>query len=249
MPIPLEVLVPAVRIACARLREGLHTLLGDQLVALWAYGAATQADHPKRMGDVDTHCLLASQPSPSTAQEIRALQEAIARDAKIEWDSWYILESDAHHASPPRHVLGDVTLVDGAWALHRAHWLAGQYVLLHGTPPTAVVPSPVWTELEAGLRNELEHIERFISDGQDASEYCAYAVWNACRIIYSIENRDVVISKRRAALWALERMPGSWHSAIHAAGRVYEDQVTGEDVSALRLGMPVIVAEARRRLA
>ncbi len=215
---------------------------------MWAYGAAIQPDRPRRLGDVDTHCLLRNEPGRSTAEKIRALHHAIARDEAIEWDSWYILELDARGAAPPRHLLGEQTLVDGAWALHRAHWLAGQYVLLHGLSPAAVVPPPTWPELEAGLHSELNHIERFINDGQDGPGYCAYAVWNACRVIYSVENRDVVISKRAAALWALDHMPATWQPAIRAAARVYDGEQQEDDGLALRLRMPEIVAAARERL-
>ncbi len=216
-------------------------------MALWAHGAATQPDQPRRLGDVDTHCLLRGEPSRSAAEKVRAIHEAIARDQTIEWDSWYVLESDARRTAPPRHLLGEQTL-DGAWALHRAHWLAGQYVLLHGVSPVAVVLPPTWPELQSGLRSELEHIERFISEGQDGPGYCAYAVWNACRVIYSVENRDVVISKRAAALWALDHMPATWHPAIRAAGRVYDGEQTQDDPLLLRLRMSEIVADARERL-
>jgi hypothetical protein len=56
----------------------------------------------------------------------------------IEWDSWYLLPCDATGEGSPRHVLRENTF-DGAWALHRAHWLAGQYVNLVGADPTDVV--------------------------------------------------------------------------------------------------------------
>ncbi len=218
------------------------------MVALWAYGAATRPDHPRRLGDIDTHCLLRHRPARATAAMIEELQDAIARDEKIEWDSWYILERDAHGPEPPRHALRGPTLVDGSWSLHRAHWLAGQYVGLHGPAPSELVPAPTWLELTDGLRSELKHIERFIAEGHDDSRYCAYAVWNACRIIYSLENRDVVVSKRAAALWALEHMPVAWHPAVHAATRVYDDEETNGDARILRSAVPEIVAAARSLL-
>ncbi len=248
MPVPLEALLPEVRVACTRLRDGLRALLGGELVALWAYGAATRPDHPKRLGDIDTHCLLRDRPDGATAARIEGLQEAIARDEKIEWDSWYILERDAHSSEPPRHVLREPTLMDASWSLHRAHWLADQYVPLHGPAPREIVPPPTWLELTDGLRSELEHIEQFIAEGHDEAGYCAYAVWNACRIVYSVENRDVVVSKRAAALWALDHMPAAWRPPIEAAARVYDDEEADEDARILKSSMPEIVAAARKLL-
>ncbi len=56
----------------------------------------------------------------------------------VEWDSWYLLPCDATGEWSPRHVLRENTF-DGAWVLHRAHWLAGQYINLVGADPTDVV--------------------------------------------------------------------------------------------------------------
>jgi len=53
-------------------------------------------------------------------------------------------------------------LRDKAWALHRAQWLAGHCVVLHGPEPADIVSAPTW------------------------AEHNAYAVLNACRILRSL---------------------------------------------------------------
>ena len=248
MTVTLEALPEAVRLACARLRDGLHDLLGPELVSLWAYGATTRPDRPKRLGDVDTHGVLQNRPGVLIADRIDELHAAIARDSEIEWDSWYVLEEDARSAAPPIHALRE-ELVDSSWSLHRAHWLAGEYVLLHGCAAADLVRPPTWAEMEAGLRGELSFITQSIEDGKTDAGDTAYAVSNACRIIYSVENRDVVVSKRAAALWALEHMPASWRPAIRAALRVYDGEDGEQDTALLQQSMPTIVAAAAERLA
>ena len=247
MSIPLESLPDDLRLACTRLRDELGSLLGPELVALWAYGAAIRPDRPRRLGDVDTHGVLRSTPDQHTAAKIDELHEEVARELGVELDSWYILEADARGAQPPRHAV-QKELVDGWWSLHRAHWVAGEYVVLHGCPAADLVRPPTWPEIEDGLRYELAFITSFVEEGKSDSGHAAYAISNACRIIYSLSHRDVVISKRAATLWALEHMPASWQPAIRAAIRVYDAEDDDDDARVLKTSMQTIVAAAQGRL-
>lgn len=246
MSVPLDALPPTVREACARLRDGLQSLLGHDLIGLWAYGAATFPDRPNRLGDVDTHGVLVSTLPPKTATAVDELHESVAQESGIEWDSWYILEADARGSKPPSHAFRK-NLVDRAWALHRAHWLAEQYVALQGCPPSDLVQPPNWAELEEGLKGELDFIEGLLTEGRDDADHAAFAIWNACRIIYSLETHDVVVSKRAAALWGLQNLSSKWHAAIRAAGRVYDGQAADDD-EAVRSSLVNIVSAARDRI-
>lgn len=248
MSIELDVLPSNARDACIHLRDGLEALLGQDLVALWAYGAATFPDRPKRLGDVDTHGILAVRPTQEIAAAIDELHAASADAANIEWDSWYVVEADARRPEPPNHAFRD-DLVDWAWPLHRAHWLAGQYVGLSGRSPDELVPPPTWAELVEGLEEELEYIDEVLAEGRDDAEHSAFVTWNACRILYSLETRDVVVSKRAASSWALEHLPSRWHDAIRAAGRVYDGEADREVEAELLAQRAEVVESARERLA
>jgi len=222
----------AVHAALVELRVRLLTILGDDLLALWTFGSATYEDRPKRFGDVDSYAVLRS---PLKADVVRAVDDAhesTARECRIEWDSWYVLELDVRSSKPPSHALRGV-LTDHAWALHRAHWFAGHYVVLHGPAPEEFVPYPTWPELAESLREELHFIARIVELGPHDAEHAAFVVWQCCRIVYSMRTRDVVISKRAAAQWALEHMPESWHAAIHAAERTYDGTPALDDRSIL----------------
>ena len=74
-------------------------------------------------------------------------------------------------------------LPDKAGALHRAQWLAGHCVVLHGPEPADIVSAPTW------------------------AEHNAYAVLNACRILRSLAEKHVVQSRwpRRNGLWGICR--------------------------------------------
>ena len=247
MAIPVESLPAEVRRACMRLGEELATLPGLDLVALWAYGAMTRPDRPRGPGDVDTHGVLGFRPGPHTVRRIDEVHDAIARDLGIEWDSWYILEEDARRAQPPRHAFREA-YVDRAWSLHRAHWLAGEHVTLLGSTPGGLVVPPTWPELLDGLRHELSFIVRQREEGRHDAPHAAYAVSNACRILYSVENRNVVVSKRAAALWALDHAPADWHPAIRRALLVYDGELAGDDAAILNSSVDGIVEAVGLRL-
>jgi hypothetical protein len=247
MSVPLDEIPEVSRIAWSRLRDELHGILGADLVAVWAYGGMTFPDRPLRSGDLDTHVVVERSVDEETARRIEEAQAAIARDLGVEWDAWYILAEDARRAQSPPHAFR-AGRRDTSWALHRAHWLAGHYVQLHGREPHEIVPEPTWAELEVDLSRELEHIERHVVEGDNDPHEAAYAIFNSSRILHSVETGDVVLSKRSAGLWALEHLPARWHAAIHAAGRAYDAEATAEDAQLISTAMAPFVAMVRKRV-
>ena len=83
---------------------------------------------------------------------------ASASELGRDLDGYFVLLTDAAGSEPPRHQL-DLTMRDEAWALHRAHVLAGRYFLVAGIDPREIVPEPTWAELEAALRAEMRFVE------------------------------------------------------------------------------------------
>jgi hypothetical protein len=112
---------------------------------------------------------------------------------------------------------------DEAWALHRAHVLAGRYYVVAGIDPGTVVPEPTWAELEEALLGQLHFVEIH-------PEEPAYGILNSARIVYSFAKRDVVVSKYQTGQWALESLPAEWHEGLRAALRFYtRTSVEGDD--------------------
>jgi hypothetical protein len=134
-----------------------------------------------------------------------------------------VLLADAAGSDPPRHQL-DLTIRDEAWALHRAHVLAGRYFVVTGLDPREIVTQPSWDELEAALRAETT----FVAAHPDAP---AFGILNGARILYSFATRNVVVSKYEAGQWALDSLPGEWHDGVRAAVRSYSRAaVEGDDL-------------------
>jgi hypothetical protein len=235
------------RTAWTRLRDELLSILGDELVAIWAYGSVIGSDRPRRPADLDTHVIVRRRPDAPTAQRIDGASQAIAVDAGVDWDTWYIALADARQPDHPPHAFREGRR-DTAWALHRAHLLAGRFVHVYGQEPAEILPRPTWPEVEVDLDRELEHIERHNHEGDRDPYEAAYAVLNGSRILHSIGTHNVVLSKREAATWALEYLPERWHPAVRAALRAYDERATPADVELLASEMEQFIAMVRQRL-
>jgi hypothetical protein len=248
MSVSLDQVLAVAAAGWVRLRDELRTILGADLTALWGYGARAFPDPPRLLGDVDTLAVLNRAPQEGIATLIRDTVELIRRDVGIALDTRFILLGDASRSELPRSALHADSSGDVSWAFLRAHFLAGHYVLLHGAKAEDIVPAPTWPELEAAFHAELEHLERHVAAGDDDPYEAAYAMLNGSRIVYGIETRNVVISKRAAGAWATRHLADRWHEAVRAAGRAYDGVATPEDIEVLRTAMPPFVAMVRQRL-
>jgi len=234
------------RSAWLSLRDELRGIVGDDLVALWAHGGTIAVDEPPRDADLDTHAILAHRPTDATVRGIEAAEEAIASKHGIDWDTWYVLADDARRPDPPIHAFRDGRR-DTSWAIHRAHWLAGRYVNLHGSEPDEIVPAPAWAELVAELDRELEHLERHVVEGDTDPSEATYALLNGSRILHALETGSVVITKRAAGAWATRQLPARWRPALHAALRAYAGEPTPDEITLVATAMAPFVAFVRER--
>ena len=218
----------SVRRSATRLRDGLVDLLGDDLAAVWLYGAPLFGPH---FLDIDLHVLLKRPPTPQEGTTIRDLHERIERDTQWplesrgnELDSWYVLLEAARRSEPPANVgPWNPGLRDEHWPLHRAHWLAGACVVVHGLSPAQVVPLPTWEELATTLRAEAAEAANHLDRGS------AYWTLQLCRVLASLETSDVVRSKLDSGQWAIGRLPPQTHAIIRAAERFYTGEARADD--------------------
>jgi len=217
-----------VRELCLTFLQGLNDVLGEKMHGLYIYGAVAFPEGGAT-GDVDFHVILSGVLDEREKGEFKALHAALARDYPPlggELDGYYILLEDACQTSLPAHQWLE-GVVDDSWALHRAHILAGRCIVLHGPDPVDVFPVATWPELAEALQRELDFVEAHLD------EYPAYCVLNLCRLMYSYETRDVVVSKRASAKWARVAYP-EWQRPIDVAEKVYDQKETTVEQEFLR---------------
>ena len=257
MTVAIGPLPEAAASASLRLRDELSAILGADLVSMWLHGGTTFADRPARAGDLDIAVAIANvtpdERSPrvwrrdpkSRPNRIYAAQESIARKDGVIFDTTYLLVDEVGGGRMPSSAFAR-SQRETDWAVSRAHWLAGQYVLLHGRPPDELVVAPTPAELRHALDREVEHLERHVVEGDANDPFEAtYAFFNGCRILRTLETGSPVISKRSAGEWGLQNLPKRWHEAIRAAGRSYDGAATAEDAELLRVTMAPFVEMVR----
>lgn len=174
--------------------------------------------------DVDFHALLAY---PLTDRDRGAVRE-LHRDLAERWPLGDELDGYCLLALRCREVRvadrpGVWGATSSAWALDRAHVLAGRFMLMLGDDPRAILTEPTWAELEACLSAVMSYI---IDHPEPAA--AAFSVRSACRVLYSVRTRDVVISKYQAAQWGIAELP-NWSGLLEAAVRSYTSSDTASD--------------------
>lgn len=259
-PLQLSDLPAAAAAAAELLRDELLAVLGDDLVAMWVDGGTTFADRPLVPGDLDITAVVANvtgderdpdrwmHDPASRPSRVAAAQLAVEQQHGRDIDATFLLVDEMGGHDRPGNAFVPARK-HNMWPIVRLHWLAGQYVHLHGRRPEELVQPPTEDHVRRALSREIEHLERHVHEGDAADPYEAtYAIWNGCRILRTLTTGDAVASKRSAGDWGLANLPEEWHAAIHAAGRAYDGVATAEDNELLRETMPPFVAMVRAHL-
>ena len=246
MSIPIEGVPERARHAWTRLRDQLVSILGDDIVAAWAFGGTVSAPAHAPFGDLDTFVVVRQPIDDETARAIDEAQASIAEELGLEWDTWYVIETDAGRPERPPHAFRD--RLNETWAIDRAHWLADRYVLLHGAEPAEIVATPTSEEIATALESEVGHLESHVAAGDTDPYEATYAILNGTRILRAVKTGDVAISKREAGVWGVEHLGGRWQPALEAARRAYEGKASPSDTDLLAREMPPFVAMIRQRV-
>lgn len=260
MTVSIDTLPAAAADASVRLRDELLTVLGDDLKALWLHGGTTFPDRPVRPGDLDICGVIASvRPSErvprvwrrdpaSRRSRVQAGEIAVSNELGVVFDTKYLLIGEVGADKPPSEAFRG-NHREPSWPVFRAHWLARQYVLLHGSRPEELVIAPSPAALRVALDREIEHLERHVREGDaDDPAEATYAILNGWRILYTLDTGSPVVSKRRAGEWGLEHLQPRWHDSIRAAQRAYDGVAGGADAHVLRNTMAAFIETVRQRL-
>ena len=222
---------------------GLKRILGDKLHGAYIYGAAALPDAVPT-GDIDFHVILKSELTDDERSKLETLHESLAKQFPPlggELDGYYILLADARGEMQARSQMWR-RAADESWALHREHIRAGRCIVLHGPEPTEICPPASWPEIDTALCGELAYVENHLR------EYPDYCILNLCRLIYSFETKDVVISKAKAADWAHDALP-KWRRHIELARKSYARQATAEQRQFMLAEVGAFLELARTRIA
>jgi hypothetical protein len=206
------------------LTAALHQILGSSLVGVYLYGSLTQSAFDPARSDVD--CIVVVRRDLTHAQ-FRALASWLAHAAAT--DEWIrrlqmqvllrgrLLRSDTRGALYQFGALRR-SGSDGNPIIWQNVLATG--VTLTGPAPETFLPPITDRMLFAALEREVGYLKTEVtasaSHWRGHRFYRAYAVLTLCRILYTNQTGDIV-SKRRAAAWALRALPPRWHSLVRMA--------------------------------
>lgn len=222
------------RKVCEAFVGSLEVILDVNLHGIYMHGASVFPDSGP-VQDIDCHVILTGPLRSRDKDAILQLQRDLSERFPPlggELDAYFILYEDAVKTHPLAHQL-QPEIRDESWSLHCAHIRAKRYITLYGPPPKDIFPAPSWVEITTALEHELTFIQQNL-------QYPDYCVLNMCRIIFSVQERNVVASKFSSGKWARARFP-DWQPLIDAAAASYRDTDSCDDAELLKTGVESFV--------
>ena len=203
----------------------LPVLLGANLVGIYLHGSLTQRTFNPKRSDID--CVVATKRDLSDGQ-FKRFREWLAHRAKS--NPWtrrlqmtFLIRDEVLTANSAECLYEDGKLTrlksDGNPLIWMNVLKNGR--VLFGPPPRTFVPPITRSILFRALEREVgylraELIEKPRSKWRDVPIFRAYAVMSVCRILYSL-NSGTVVSKPRAAKWAMKHLPQKFRVIIAQA--------------------------------
>lgn len=202
----------------------LREIFGDSLVGVYLYGSLTQGAFSARRSDIDVLAVVQRNPTRRQFRELgRQLERAGAEDKWISRIQMQILIRDHLLRSDKRGASFQFGVLkrsgsDGNPLI----WLnvLDSGITLAGLRAKSILPPITETMVRAALGGEIDYLRAEVRDPasrwRNKRFYRAYAVLTVCRILYTLSEGGVV-SKPRAARWALRNLPSRWDGLIRAA--------------------------------
>lgn len=225
------------------LASRLPSLLGRNLVGVYLYGSLTQNAFDPARSDVD--CIVVTRRDLSGAQ-FRRLDAWLARlAASNPWASrlqmTFLIRDEVLRMNSAACHYQFGALSRGRSDGNPMIWVnvLESGLRLYGESAGAFVPEITRELLSEALRREVVYLREELSlkpesEWRDVPFYRAYAVLTLCRILYS-HAKGKVVSKPRAAGWALKRLPEEWGDLITRALEGDDDWMsTGDALSRIR---------------
>ena len=230
----------------------LPLVLGKNLVGIYLYGSLTQRAFNPQRSDVD--CIVVTQRDLSDAQ-FRRLGAWLERAARSNpWTARLQMLFLIKH---------EVLTMDSKACLYQFGilkrcgsdgnpiiWLnvLESGVVLFGPKPESFVPAITPELLFRALEREVGYLREEISDKpqsewRNVPSYRVYAVLTLCRILYSFR-KGRIVSKQRAAKWAIKHLPEEWNELILQALKS-EDPKRSARLSLIRIKQFIAFADAQ----
>lgn len=208
------------------LLTGMHTILNEKLVGLYLFGSLVTGDFDEDVSDID---LLAAISSEMNEQEFAALQ-AMHHDVvtrHTQWDNRIeIAYLSVHALQTFKFQRSPIAIISPGEPFHIKEagkdWLINWYVVredgvtLFGPPPEAVIAPLSKEEFLRAVHLQMQAWREWSKNVSRHPRSQAYITLTMCRGLYTCATRGEEVSKKRAALWAMQAFP-QWATLLQNA--------------------------------
>jgi predicted nucleotidyltransferase len=225
-----------------KLTARLPVILGRNMVGIYLYGSLTQGAFDPARSDVD--CIVVTRRELSEAQ-FKRLCVWLAREARS--NPWmerlqllFLLRDEVLKMDSRACLYQFGQLKRSGSDGNPIIWMnvLASGVVLYGPRPETFVPEITPEILFEALAREVNYLREEISckpesEWRDVASYRVYAVLTLCRILFSFR-KGTIVSKQRAAGWALKHLPEEWREIILQALETNDAGRTDINLSRLR---------------
>lgn len=220
---------PNVNVVLHALLKETRAALGENFFGMYLYGSLASGDFDEHSSDVDFVIITNQEITADEISKLRALHERIAHSG-LEWAK-KLEGSYVPRAVLRRYIPNDIARPqynEGVFFLapHESDWIVQRYILR--AYAVVVAGPPIQPHIDPVSSDELRGAVAGILSGWWAMHiltqpqallragYQPYAVLTMCRALYCFEH-GAIVSKPRAARWAMESLEGKWNSLIEHA--------------------------------
>ncbi|MGH7291237.1 MAG: aminoglycoside adenylyltransferase domain-containing protein [Myxococcota bacterium] len=211
------------------LLAGARAVLGERFIGMYLYGSLATGDFTPERSDID-FLVVTDDVLPDAV--VASLAEVHARLAATggRWfahlEGSYIPRADMRRYDPnaathPHLSIGEALRIEqhGAdWVIQR--WVLREHgVVLAGPAPRTFIDPVTQSELRAAIGELLRGFwarQLVENDFLAPREYQVFAVLSMCRALHTLE-RGGMLSKDKAARWAIGALDGPWPAIIERA--------------------------------
>jgi len=231
------------------LKVNLPLILGRNLVGIYLYGSLTQKAFNPERSDIDL--IVVTQRDLSEAQ-FKKLYAWLKRAAKSNpWTELlqmlFLLKEEVLTMNSKACLYQFGKFNRGSSDGNPIFWIniLKSGVVLYGARPETFVPEITSDTLYEALVREVgylreEIVEKPDSEWRDVPKYRAYAVLTISRILYSFA-KGTIVSKPKAARWAIRNLPEQWSDIIRQA--LASDAGQPEDIRLNKISQFINFAE------
>ncbi len=221
---------PEVNLVLNELLLGAKSALGEQFVGMYLYGSLSSGDFNSDTSDVDFVVVTEGELPEEQVLELESLHQRLWSSG-LKWtaklEGAYVprqLIRRHNPSAPPCPTINEgrfyVARLGSDWIIQR-HILRECGVVVAGPSPAELIDPVSSDEIRASVIQIMkEWWEPMLRNpawlDERGSEYKVYAVVSMCRVLYTLEHKEIA-SKPVSARWAIQQVDGPQRQQIEDA--------------------------------